>query len=940
MNGKAHVMPLTKEYILKEYKDVFEGIGTLPGGEYSITMRKDAKPVQHAARVVPEKKKPAYLKELQRLMRLGIITPVSEHTPWVNSIVPATKTNGEIRLCLDPKDLNENMERNPFYCRTVAEIQAELGRTKPRWFTLLDAKCGFWMVLLSRISSFLTTFNTPWGKYRWLRLPFGLKVSSDVFQERLDAVVKHIKNVSNIVDDCLAYGEDEIQHDVALITLLEAARMNGVKFNAEKMQFKTTNCKFFGEILTEMGMKIDEEKVEAIEKMTAPTNKMELQSFLGMVNYLKRYTPVLTEVSVPLRDLVKDDIEFSWESSHQAAFEQIKRALTSTPVLAYFDATKPHVIQTDASEKGLGGVLLQEGRPVMYISRSLTPTEANYSNIERELLSLVFGMERLHNFVYGGETLVQTDHKPLESIFKKTVCETTPRLQRLMLRLHRYDIRVEYLKGKENVIADALSRVSPLPPSKVDMEHTDLVAINHLQKMQEVGVDTFENLRRLTTLDPGLQQMKVYVMQGWPETIQACNAAVKPYWTFKEQISLEDGILYKDARFIVPETLQPQLLKELHKAHQGEEKTLSLARTYLYWNGMKEDIINMIKTCTTCQKHKPAQQKEFLYPHNVPVGPWEKLGMDLFEISGTHYLLVADYFSKFPIVRKLRTMTSAETINHCKEIFSEYGVPRTVYTDQGTQFTSSDFKELAETYRFKVEHSSPRHAQANGFAEAMVKVVKNLWIKAAECNEDPHLALLYYRATPVKPGLASPAELLMARRIRTLMPVKADLNADQQKARQAALDGKTTQKTHFDKKAREYENLRLHQPVHVQKDPKIGIWTKATIVQLPSPEQPRTYVVQQENGARYQRNRNYIKERILERVILTDKEYAQARAEGKRFVDPERVRPQAPTVEQQPAVTEPATVPTTGPVTRSRTSTSLPEMQPRRSQRLIEKSKT
>ena len=950
-NGKEHALPLTKEYILDEYRDVFEGIGTLPGGKYSITMRKDAKPVQHAARVVPEKKKPAYKKELLRLMRLGIITPVTEHTPWINSIVPATKANGEIRLCLDPKDLNEQMERNPVYSKTVAEVQAELGRTKPRWFTLLDAKCGFWMVLLTLASSYLTTFNTPWGKFRWLRLPFGLKISGDVFQERLDAVVKHITGVSNIVDDCLAHGQEENDHDLALISLLEAARMNGIKFNADKMQFKAKNCKFFGEILTELGMKIDEEKVEALQKMNAPGTKAQLQSFLGMVNYLKRYTPVLSEVTTPLRELVKDDVVYQWEARHEAAFQQIKKVLTSTPVLAYFDARKSHVIQTDASEKGLGGVLLQEGRPVMYISRSLTPTETNYSNIERELLSLVFGMERLHNFVYGGKTLVQTDHKPLESIFKKAVSETTPRLQRLMLRLHRYDIQVEYLKGKENVIADALSRVSPLPPSQDDMEHTDLVPINHLEEMQERGTDSTKKIRTETALDPALQQMKLYVTQGWPERIQDCDGAVQPFWTYKEQVSLENGILYKDSRFIVPRAMQPQMLQDLHAAHQGEEKTMSLARTYLFWNGMKADITNMVKTCMTCQKHRPAMQKELLYPHGVPTGPWEKLGMDLFEFQGAHYLLIADYFSKFPIARKLRSMTSAEVIGHCKEVFSEYGVPRTVYTDQGTQFTSAEFKHLAEKYKFSLEHSSPRHPQANGFAEAMVKVVKNLWIKATEAQEDPYLALLYYRATPVKPGLASPAELLMARKIRTLIPVRATLNGDQEKARQAAQVGKDAQKKDFDKRARVYDNMVLYQAVRFQKDPNKGIWTDGTIVQLPTPQQPRTYVVQQDDGSRYQRNETYIKGRILKQVSLTPTEYAQAVAQGMQFVDPAKVvrfsskvphteatvvfpktaQEAQPKAEQKNATPEPA-IPPPGDTRMTRSKTAA-ENQPRRSPR-------
>jgi hypothetical protein len=417
------------------------------------------------------------------------------------------------------------------------------------------------------------------------------------------------------------------------------------------MQFKAPRCKFFGNILTKDGMEVDSEKVDAIKKMAPPSTKAELQSFLGIVNYMKTYTATLTDASAPLRQLCKEGIVYQWEKRHQDAFENIKDELTRTPVLAYFDAKKNHVIQTDASEKGLGGVLLQDDQPVMYISRALTPTEKGYSNIERELLSLVFGMERLHNFVYGGTTLVQTDHKPLESIFKKTVSETTPRLQRLMLRLHRYDIDVQYLKGQQNVIAEALSRVSPLPPSQEDMDHLDLVSIHYLQEIQPIGVNALQELREATAADPALQQLKVYVMQGWPDRVQNCDARLKTYWTYKESISCEAGLLYKGARVIVPERKVQQILAELHTAHQGEEKTLSLARENVFWSGMKTDICTLIKTCEICQKFRPCQQKELLMPHDVPAGPWEKLGMDIFELKGVHYLLIADYFSKFPVVR-------------------------------------------------------------------------------------------------------------------------------------------------------------------------------------------------------------------------------------------------------------------------------------------------
>ena len=292
-----------------------------------------------------------------------------------------------------------------------------------------------------------------------MRLPFGLKIASDVFQERLDRVLRLLKGVHGIADDILTHGETEIQHDGRLLTLLETARMNNLSLNPDKIQFKSTDCKFFGHRLTPEGLKLDPEKVKAIVKMPAPQSIQSLQSFNGMVNYLKRFSPVLTDLAEPLRRLQKQDTIWAWESEQQQAFKKIKTALTTLPVLMYFDKDKDHIIQTDASKTGLGAVLLQEGQPIVYASRTLTETEKRYSNIERELLGVVFGLERLHHYTFGSQITVETDHQPLTSIWKKTIANSSPRLQRLLLRLAQYDVHIEYLRGRENVIADALSHV-------------------------------------------------------------------------------------------------------------------------------------------------------------------------------------------------------------------------------------------------------------------------------------------------------------------------------------------------------------------------------------------------------------------------------------------------------------------------------------------------
>ena len=305
LNGKVHKLPITKDYMLREYSDVFKGIGTLPGGPYHIRLKEQYRLVQHPPRSVPVAMQSAYRAELNRLVKEGIITEVKEHTEWINLKVPVMKSNGSLRLCLDPKDLNKAIERNQWYSRTIDDILPELAKSKYK--TLKDATSGYWHIVLDLASSLLTMFNTPWGKFRWLRLPFGLKIASDVFQERLDRVFRLLKGVHGIADDILTHRETEIQHDGRLLTLLETARMNNLSLNPEEIQFKSTDCKFFRHRLTPEGLKPDPEKIKAIVDMKPPQSIQSPQSFNGMVNYLKRFSPVLTELSEPLRRLQKWD---------------------------------------------------------------------------------------------------------------------------------------------------------------------------------------------------------------------------------------------------------------------------------------------------------------------------------------------------------------------------------------------------------------------------------------------------------------------------------------------------------------------------------------------------------------------------------------------------------------------------------------------------------
>ena len=306
---------------------------------------------------------------------------------------------------------------------------------------------------------------------------------------------------------------------------------------------------------------MDPKKVQAITELKPPENLQDLQSFLWLVNYLNRFSLALADLTAPLRTLCKKDTLFTWESSQQTAFEAIKKEITSAPVLAYFDRSKANTIQSEASKKGLGAVLIQDDKPVIYASRALTETEQSYSNIEWELLSVIFALERFHHYVYGYTAMVQTDHKPLVSVWKKSIVCNSPRLQRLLLRLSQYNVSIEYLKGKDNIVADALSRVSPQPIPKEGEEAEDFIPVHMLT--EEIPADSTRvgDFRRATVEDTISGLLMRVVANGWPELKKDCHPLLVDYWSYREEISAENGLLFKGHRLIVPEKLRSRVLQ-------------------------------------------------------------------------------------------------------------------------------------------------------------------------------------------------------------------------------------------------------------------------------------------------------------------------------------------------------------------------------------------
>ena len=355
---------------------------------------------------------------------------------WLNSFVCPVKEDGGLRVCLDPTGLNPYIVKPVFNSHTLDEISCKLKDAKV--LTVCDANKGFFQVPLHKDSQLLTAMLTPEGIYVHNVLAMGLSLASDVFEQIIRDITKDLNDILNIADDLLVYGSTIEEHDNNLKALLNRCRDVNLTLNPKKLKFKSDNVPFFGNILTSKGIKPDPKKVQAIKNWPRPTNVKELQSFLGAINYLSKFIPHLSTLRSTLQWLVKKDSEYVWTPTHDRAFQDIKDAICNETLLSYFDKSKPVFIEVDASGQGLGAVLLQgnidqfeldnasqtEGKflefrnrlqPIAFASKSLSEAETRYSNIERELLGVVWAVEHFNHYTFANKVHIISDHKPLQA---------------------------------------------------------------------------------------------------------------------------------------------------------------------------------------------------------------------------------------------------------------------------------------------------------------------------------------------------------------------------------------------------------------------------------------------------------------------------------------------------------------------------------------------
>jgi transposase InsO family protein len=877
--------PWSEEQILSEYKDVFTGLGCLPG-KYQLELKDGSVPVQHKPRRVAVAMKEPLRMKIKELEDRKILKKVTEPSDWISSLVVVKKPN-KLRVCMDPSDLNAVLKRPHYQIPTVEELLPELNKAKV--FTVLDAKDGFLQVELDEKSSKLTTMWTPFGRYRWLRLPFGIAPAPEEFQRRQHEFFEGMSGVAVIADDVLVYGCGETQelaiadHDKNLKHMLDKCRSVNLKLNKKKLKLRLEEVVYMGHKLTKDGVKADPSKTTAITELPTPTNVTQLQTFLGCVTYLAKFLPKLTEVCSPLRELTVRDAEWQWLPKHQEAVEKLKMMVAAPPVLKFYDVTRPVTLQTDASEKGLGATLLQDGQPVIFASRALTKTEQQYAQIEKECLAICFGCERFHQYLMGRDDITaETDHKPLETIFKKPLLEAPKRLQRMRLQLQKFMLNVVYKKGSKMYVADFLSRVF-LPGKqqsnglcehqvlKLEAEDAfyDEVESVSLSESARVSGERRHQIQRATSTDVNMQCLMNTILSGWPETKKEVPINIQDYWNFRDELCVQNGIIFKGMRLVVPQSLRAEMLQRIHMNHMGIESCLRKAKDAIFWPNMGKEITNTVQNCSTCLTFAANQQAEPLLTPEIPTLPWKKVAIDIFTHKRADYLVTVDYYSDYFELDKLEDTSSSTIIGLLKMHFARHGIPQELMSDNAANLTSAEFQKFSREWEFSLNTSSPYHSQSNGKAESAVKIAKSLVKKANHSGQDIWRCILDWRNTPIEGIGWSAVQRLMSRRTRTTLPIAEDLlrptvpgdvvEKIKTKRRKA--------KMYHDRHARPLPELQHGQPVYVKSRNNPEQWIPGQCVQQLS---PRSYMVDM-NGKNYRRNRIDLRQAPMNKCVQVER---------------------------------------------------------------------
>ncbi|UYV64363.1 hypothetical protein LAZ67_3000406, partial [Cordylochernes scorpioides] len=815
--------------VLERYEDLFSsGLGRSNLAKHRIDTE-GAKPIKHKPYRVSAKEREIIKEQIDEMLRDGIIRPSS--SPWSFPVILVKKRDGKYRFCVDYRKLNDVTVKDVYPIPRIDEVLDTLQGSK--YFSAIDLKSGYWQVEVEEKDKEKTAFTTAHGLYEFNVMPFGLCNAPATFERNMENMLGNLRWQICLcyLDDVIIYSSDFSTHLKRIEAVLKCFREANLKLNNKKCQFAFEELEILGHITNQHGIKPAEHNIKAIRDFPRPKKIKEVQSFLGMCSYYRKFIKGFSKIADPLTSLIKKNVPFAWTENQEKAFQTLKVALINPPILGHFDPNAITYIHTDASNIGLGATLVQKfgdkEKVISYLSRTLSKPEQNYSTTEKECLAVVWSMSKLRPYLYGRHFKIVTDHHAL--CWLKNLKDPTGRLARWALKIQEYNFEIIHKSGKKHLDADGLSR-GPLPENEWDEDYERLF----LNQIIDEKDDFIENIKE------NLSGNKRSITQN-----------------FKE----ENGCLYKknpnpEGRawlLVVPKKRRKEVMSEYHNhmlnGHLGVARTTYRLKNKYYWPSMLKDVSEFVKTCHLCQSrkgsnHLPSGLLQPIPPANYP---FERIGIDFVgPLPSTKrrrkwIIVLTDYYTKYAETKAVSEATVKEVSTFLIEhIILRHGAPRFLISDRGSQFTSNLMKEVMKMCKVKHCFTTSYHPQTNGLTERLNRTLINMismYVNTDQKNWDEILPFIThaYNTTIQETTGYSPFFLLFGREPMSLLDdenIPTDSNMDDYdeyienyldkiaRTRQVVINNteKTQErmKRNYDKK----HNEKIYEPGHL-----VAVWT-------------------------------------------------------------------------------------------------------------------
>lgn len=623
-------------------------------------------------------------RQVQELLAKGFIREST--SPWAAPITLVKKKDNTKRLCIDYRKLNSITIDDKQPIPRIQDVIDQLHNSK--FFTTLDVTCGYWHVPIDPVDIPKTAFVTHNGHFEWHVMPFGLKNAPSTFQRIIQNVLGSLLNngTINYLDDIIVYSETLEQHFELLSTIFQRLKQHNIKLKLSKCTFVQPEVEYLGHVISFNSVKPSSRQVKAVTDFPEPKNVTEIRRFLGLAGFYRRFIPNFASIAEPLTRLTRKNIDFAshWQLEQLTAFNKLKKLITQPPVLTIFDPELPCQLHTDASSIGIGATLIQNNHPVAFFSRRLSDSESKYDATHLECLAAVNSIEHFHIYLYDNPFDLITDHSALQWLFN--IKKPIGLLYRWSVRLSVYTYNVIHHSGLKHQHVDALSRA----PSNF------LVTTQDIIKAQQTSPESMAN----EFIQDGIKKIK------------------------------RKGI----TKVIVPPSLVPQILKSYHDdvSHPGQNTTLNSTSKLFYWKTLTQDVHEFVKSCHICQLVKPSLHPPFgpLKPIETPNEPLDLISIDTMVMGSIatntkakYVQLIVDHHSRFVWAFATPKNTTETIINILSNLFKTMGPPKSILTDNGTNFTANKLKHfLAKTSKdlpFNVKHlfTTSYHPSCNGLNE-------------------------------------------------------------------------------------------------------------------------------------------------------------------------------------------------------------------------------